>query len=387
MKEQFLDLGQHPIANGFLTKEEFNTEFFYNLSVGFDEETKLVSLMEFVEPSLMFNDNYIYNSAHSIPLREHFYKIAVSLENQYRPNRVLEIGSNSGPFLKNFNAKNTFAVEPCGNFAKITNNMGYKTYPKFWNNETAREIQDNHGKMDLIYAANCFCHIQDLDEAFSAVERILSPDGIFVFEDPSLLKMIARNSYDQIYDEHAHIFSVTALNNILSKFRLKLFKVEKLDIHGGSNRIYVRHDLSINKTHQSVTNALDTELSAGLNTIDAYEKFAERVELSKEYLKRLLVSIKDRGEKIVSYGATSKSTTVFNYCKIGPDIIDYIVDTTPEKQGKFSPGMHIPVVSPEHFSDSDVCFLSAWNFADYIMEKEKDWTGRWITHIPYVKMI
>ena len=165
--------------------------------------------------------------------------------------------------------------------------------------------------------------------------------------------MLNRNSYDQIYDEHAHIFSVTALQNILNQVGLEIFKVDNLNIHGGSNRIYVRHINLSNRKDWSVLKNIHSEMAFGLNNIDAYLDFAERVEKSKNDLKELLVRLKNEGNKIISYGATSKSTTVFNFCGIGPDIIDYITDTTLDKQGKFSPGMHIPVVAPLEGGISD----------------------------------
>jgi methylation protein EvaC len=163
------------------------------------------------------------------------------LKKEFKPKTVLELGSNDGPFIKNFNKKTSFCVEPCDNFAKITGDMGYRTYASFWDINLSEEIKNDHGEMDLIYAANCICHIQDLDDCFGSIKNLLSKKGIFVFEDPSLLRMLERCSYDQIYDEHAHIFSVIALDNILRKHGLIIIRVDNLSVHGGSNRIYVRH--------------------------------------------------------------------------------------------------------------------------------------------------
>ena len=287
-------------------------------------------------------------------------------------------------FLKNFSKTDTFAVEPCGNFSKITNEMGYKTYNKFWDLNLAKQILSEHGKRDFIFAANCICHIPELEDCFRAVSKLLSPDGVFVFEDPSLEKMIERVSYDQIYDEHAHIFSVIALNNILNKFSLSIFKVEELNVHGGSNRIYVCHS-GKRPVDISVQNSLDREYHAGLDNFATYANFAKEVEESKNNLLTTLTKYKQQNKKIISYGATSKSTTVFNYCNIGRDLIDYIVDTTPSKQGKLSPGKHIPIYPPNKFDENvDVAFLGAWNFVDEIYKKEKrflDKGGIFVTHI------
>jgi len=390
-KITFLDLGMQPIANNFLSgdKEKID-EYKFHLTVSFDEETKLVSLSDFVSPDLMFNDSYVYHSSLSRTMRNHFKEAATDLINQFGPQKILEIGSNDGVFLKNFDPMSAIAIEPCGNFAKITQNMGYDTYERFWDEGVAREIARSHGKQDLIFSANCMCHIQNLDEAFAAVSKSLSSSGIFVFEDPSLLKMISRRSYDQIYDEHAHIFSVLSLKNLLLQHDLDIFRVENLSVHGGSSRIFACH-AGTRKIDKSVQKNIEEELNAGLDTIDSYIRFSEAVSQSKVQLVELLTELKRLNYKIISYGATSKSTTVFNYCEIGTDLIDYIVDTTEAKQGKLSPGVHIPVVSPEEgFNNSvDYAFLGAWNYEKEITQKEKGFlkSNRFITHVPHVRFI
>tara|TARA_R110002126_G_scaffold71913_1_gene179914 strand:+ start:1654 stop:2817 length:1164 start_codon:yes stop_codon:yes gene_type:complete len=385
MKIQFLDLGKQPIANGFLTSKQISKEYFFNLKVGFDKETCLVSLIDFVDLDLMFNDNYAYRSSMSNTMVTHFSKTAKLLKDSFNPDSVLEIGSNDGVFIKNFPKETTAAVEPCKNFSVLTNNLGYKTHNIFWDNNAAELIKKDSGEKDLIFSANCMCHIPEIDEAFLAIANTLSANGVFVFEDPSLSKMIERISYDQIYDEHAHIFSVIALSKVLEKAGLEIFKVESLNVHGGSNRIYACHK-SKRRIDASVENAIKYEKELGLNLLETYNNFAKNVLDSKYLLLRQLNQLKKLGKKIVSYGATSKSTTVFNYCKIGPDVIDYIVDTTPEKQEKLSPGMHIPIVSPEIGFDKsvDIAFLGAWNFSKEIRQKECEFLdrgGKFISHI------
>ena len=390
MKKEFLNLGKQPIANAFLYEEDIPEEFFFDLRVVFDEDTKLVSLKDFVKPELMFNENYVYVSSMSQTMREHFKDAADRFRYKFIPKKVLEIGSNDGVFIKNFDPVDTIAVEPCGNFAKLTNEQGYKTYPNFWTTELSDKIVRNHGKQDLIFSANCMCHVQDLDDAFTAIYNCLSDDGVFVFEDPSLEKMITRNSYDQIYDEHAHIFSIIALDNILSRHGLEIFDVENLSVHGGSNRVYVKKvDNTSLAVKRSVLENIKLERDIGLDKFERFAEFADSVKRSKEELLFLLRKYKEEDKKIVSYGATSKSTTVFNYCGITSEHIDYIVDTTPHKQGKLAPGSHIPVISPEDgFDDTvDVAFLGAWNFSKEIYNKEIDFVSRggiFISHVPEV---
>ena len=388
MKKEFLDLGRQPIANKFLKEDEFKDEFFFNLKVVFDEETKLVSIKDFVAPELMFNEDYAYNTSLSTPMVNHFKETAEMLNMKFRPRKVLEIGSNDGPFISNFSKVDSVCVEPCGNFAEVTNGMGYHTYDNFWTTDLSEKIISEYGYMDLIYSANCICHIQDLDDAFKAVKNTLTPSGVFVFEDPSLLRMLERGSYDQIYDEHAHVFSVTALNNILRKNGLQIFSVDNLSVHGGSNRIYACH-LDSSTIGDSVKQNLKEEKDFGIEKFETYQIFANRVEESKKILHEKLSDLKQEGKKIVSIGATSKSTTVFNYCGIDSSLIDCITDTTPDKQGLLAPGSHIPVVDREsvNLNDYDYAFLGAWNFKEVIANKESDFVkngGKFITHVPQI---
>ena len=267
--------------------------------------------------------------------------------------------------------------------------MGYTTYPEFWTQELSNKILKNHGKQDIIFAANCICHIPDLDQTFNAVKSLLSDNGTFIFEEPSLAEVINNNSYDQIYDEHPHVFSVIALDNLLKRNGLQIVKVENLQVHGGSNRIFDKKIGS--KVDKSVELSKSYERILGLDKFKTFKRFAQRVEQSKEDLIRLLTQCKKENKKVISYGATSKSTTVFNYCNIDSDLISYITDTTPEKQGKLSPGMHIPVISPEQGFDDTVNFayLGAWNFIKEISKKEHkylDRGGKFITHVPIVKI-
>ena len=397
MKKEFLDLGRQPIANKFLKEDEFKDEFFFDLKVVFDEDTKLVSLKDFVQPELMFNEDYAYNTSLSTPMVEHFANTAEELKAYrekvgYPTKNVLEIGSNDGPFIKNFDTETSICVEPCENFAKKTTDMGYQSYTSFWDTEVAHTIKEVHGEMDLIYAANCICHIQDLDECFTAVANLLSRHGMFVFEDPSLLRMLERGSYDQIYDEHAHIFSVTALQEILNRNGLDIFKVDNLSVHGGSNRIYACHKnipSNLYDPHDSVFYNLKEEKEFGIDNFKTYEIFAERVKKSKDDLVELLEDLQMYEQRVISIGATSKSTTVFNYCGIDSDLIELITDTTPDKQGLYSPGSHIPIVDREsvNLNDYDCAFLGAWNFKDVIANKERDFVengGKFITHIPEI---
>jgi methylation protein EvaC len=377
------------MGNKFISEEQFDTEFFYNLKVVFDEDTKLVSMKEFVKPEQIFDAEYPYWTSKSVPMIEHFKNTAEMLKEEFKPNKVLEIGSNDGTFIKNFSKENSVCVEPCGNFAEYTNKeLKYKTYPEYWTTDLAKIIEENHGKFDLIYSANCISHINDLEDTFQAAANLLTGRGVFVFEDPSCLSVLKRNSYDQIYDEHPHLFSVTSLDNLLNNHGLELCRVDNLEVHGGSNRIFARL-ISDNPPEDSVIDNLKREEEFGLNDFETYVEFGKRVEKSKEDLLEILHKAKSDGKKVMTIGATCKSSIVFNYCGIDSSLMECITDTTPDKQNLLAPGSHIPVVDRKDIdiTEYDYAFLGAWNFIDYIRENEKEFKGEYITHVPEVRCV
>ena len=395
MKEKFLDLGKQPITNSFLKKIDKKTkkkEFFYNLSVGFNKKNYLVSLMRYVNPKKQFTNQYAHRASQSKTMKNSFQIIANKLKKRFKPKKCLEIGSNDGVFIKNFIKKKIIAVEPCGNLARITQRSGYRTYDKFWSKKLASKIKRKHGKVDLIFSANTISHIPNLKEVFDAVEINLSDNGVFVFEDPYIGLVIQNNSYDQFYDEHVHLFSLLAISKILSNTKLRLFDAEVINNHGGSIRFYICMKNSMFRETKNLKLIKSREIKQGLHKIVTYNKFSRRVKKSKMKLLNLLKKLKKNDKKIISYGATYKSATIFNYCNIGTNFIDYVVDTTPNKQGKFTPGKHIPIISPKKgFNNSvDYAFLGAWNFVKEIKLKEKNFIkrgGRFISHVPSVKII
>lgn len=399
MIKKFLDLGKQPIANRFLSSsEQFKDEYFFNLEVGFDEDTKLVSLLQQPNKEQMFNNEYPYRSSGSETMRKHFQMIAKDIKEHFDPKLVLEIGSNDGVFLKNFEKigyrHKAISVEPCSNFAKETRKLGFQTYSEFWNDQTAENILASHGQPDVIYSSNCACHVSDVDDFLRCAKGIITDSGVIIIEDPSMEFVLQDNAYSQFYDEHAHIFSIMSLKNILEKNGLQIFKVETLPyIHGGSKRIFAqKKEKGTQLISLSVYDELARERRLGLDHFSTYEQFAERVEKNKNKIIELLTRYKNENKKIIAYGATSKSTTEFNYCNIESELIDYIVDTTSEKIGKFSPGKHIPIISYEKgWNDSiDVSYLSAWNYKCEIMRKEKEYLlrgGKFILPMGNVEVI
>jgi len=377
MKKNFLNLGKQPIANSFLSSistKSLKNEYFYRLILCFDTKNFLVSVKNPVNPKIQYTDKYAHRASESQTMRKAFKSAAKKLQKRFKPRKVMEIGSNDGVFLKNFPKKKVIAVEPCRNLANLTKKK-FKTYPNFWNKKLSNKISKKHSKVDLIFSSNTISHIPNLKETFEAINNILSDRGVLVIEDPSLSSVIKINSYDQFYDEHVYVFSALSISNIVKNYQLKLFDVEKISNHGGSLRYFITKKKNPYRITSRLNKIINEEKKQGLNNFVTFKKFAKKVEKSKQKLVALLTKLKKKNKKIISYGATYKSTTVFNYCKIDNKFFHYVTDTTKNKQGKFTPGMHIPILSPEKgFNESvDYAYLGAWNFKKEIMNKEKDY--------------
>ena len=340
----------------------------------------------------MFNDKYAHRASASKTMRLAYSKLAKSIIRKYKPKSILEIGSNDGVFIKHFQKINNIGVEPCKNLARITNKMNIKTYDEFWTMRLSRKIAKQNKLFDVIYSANTISHIHNLNETFKAVSNSLNDNGIFILEDPSLTEVLKNKSYDQFYDEHAYVFSITALKNITKKAGLQIFNIEKLKTHGGSNRVYFKkYSNSKIKILDNVSRYLKNEKKIGIHKLDVYRKFSKSVQKSKIKLVQIFKKLKKRGEPIIGYGATYKSSTVLNYCNLNHKFIDYFLDTTPTKVGKFTPGTHIPILKYNGIPNNvRFAFLGAWNFKDEIFKKEKAFIkrgGKFISHVPYPRIL
>ena len=391
MNKIFLNLGRQPLANSFLKnigKKALGNEFFYNLKICFNTKNYLVSIAKPVNPKKQYTDKYAHRASESRTMRSAFKVVAKKLFKRFKPKKIMEIGSNDGVFLKNFDKNSVVAVEPCKNLARLTKKL-FETYDEFWNLKLANKLIKKKGEIDLIFSANTISHIPNLKETFKGIHNILSKDGVLVIEDPSLLKVLQNNSYDQFYDEHVYVFSSISINNIIQEYGLRLFDVEHLSTHGGSNRYYICKKNGKYKKSLRLEKAIKDEKSYKLHKIESYLKFSKRVNLSRKNLLTLMKRLKKNNKKIISYGATYKSTTVFNFCSLNSKLIDYVTDTTLNKQGKYTPGTHIKIISPELGMNNtvDYAFLGAWNFKKEIFNKEKNFLkrgGKFITHVPKV---
>jgi len=332
----------------------------------------------------MFNENYPFFTGSSEYMKDHFKKYADFVKKYIKTNsKIIEIGSNDGTFLKNFDNQSSQIIgfEPSKNVADVSKKNGIPTLNCFFNKENVKNLKDYLGKTDLVCASNVICHIPDLNNLIESVDLLLSSNGTFIFEEPYLGSMFKKVSYDQIYDEHIYMFSVSSISKIFQKFNFKLVEAIPQNTHGGSMRYIIKRNN--NETIQNIQKLLTIENNERINSLESCIKFKKNCEISKKKIINKIKSLKESGKNICGYAATSKSTTVLNYCNINTNHIDYICDTTKEKVGKFSPGMHIPITDMEHFQNNatDCVYLFAWNHKDEILNKEKKFKGEWFSHV------
>ena len=392
-----MSFGKMPIANGFLTAEEIPNEYFFELAPAFCARCGILQIVEQPQPEKMFHEQYAFFSSTSRYMQEHFEKFATDVIEQILGTRpdpfVVELGSNDGIMLRHFHRRGIrhLGIEPSRNVADVARGQGISTISAFFGPKLADEIVRDNGRADAILAANVMCHIPDLPGVADGVQRLLKPDGVFMFEDPYLGDMIAKTSYDQIYDEHVFIFSATSISRAFAAHGLELIDVMPQVTHGGSMR-YVVSPKGGRPVSGRVAEQLAKEQAQGLDKPETYDQFRRSCERSRTLLMRTLDDLRKQGKRVVGYGATSKSTTVANYCGITPAHIEFISDTTPIKQGKLSPGMHLPVRPYSAFTERypDYALLFAWNHAAEIREKETAFVeagGHWIVYVPDVKIV
>ena len=394
--EQFISFGRMPIANGFLTPAQVADEYFFELAVGFCPTCTMVQLIHHVEPQKMFHENYAFFSSTSTRMAAHVAAFAEDVRSKYCAGKdafVVEIGSNDGIMLQNFAKAGIrhLGIEPSANVAQVAIDKGVNTITRFFDEALAKELVAKHGNATALLGANVMCHIPTLHSVAAGASILLERGGVLIFEDPYLGDIVEKVSYDQIYDEHAFYFSVSSLSHLFGMHGMEIVDVAPQDVHGGSMRYTVAHT-GARPVSAAVERQRVREKELGLHTIQTFVELARRIEASKIGLREQLESLKKQGKRVVGYGATSKSTTVTNYCGITPDLVEFISDTTPIKQGKLSPGAHIPVKPYSEFTAHypDVALLFAWNHAGEIMAKEtrfREHGGRWLVYVPRVEVL
>ena len=384
----FMSFGRMPIANGFLKKKDFKKEFFFKMEVGFSKKLSLFQLNDHPKPKLMFNRNYPFFTGSSKGMIKHFKSYSNWIKKNYlkKSKNLIEIGSNDGTFLSNFKGSNINAlgIEPSSNVAEISQKKGIETINNFFTYKNVNKLKKYKNNTDIISAANVICHVPDLNDLIKGVDCLLNREGLFIFEEPYLGSMYEKTSYDQIYDEHIFMFSVSSIQKIFKMFNFDLINVLPQKTHGGSMR-YVIGRLGVHKINKNVIKLLKKEKKNNIDSIKGCLNFKKKCEISKKKLQKIINVIKKKGKKIAGYAATSKSTTILNYCGISNKDIDFICDTTPNKINTFTPGTHIPIVTVDYFKKHipDYTFLFAWNHKREIFKKEKKILNKtkWFAHI------
>jgi hypothetical protein len=392
-----VDLGMSPLCESFLSSEQLNQmEPFYPLHVYVCSECFLVQLEEYVSPENIFT-HYAYFSSYSDTWLDHarrYSEMAIERFHLTAENFVVEIASNDGYLLQNFVKAGipVLGIEPAINVAEAALKKGVSTLIAFFSEDTARNLVANGRKADLIIGNNVLAQVPALNDFVAGLKVLLAPAGVITLEFPHLYQLMSGNQFDTIYHEHFSYFSFYSTKKIFAKHELEIFDVEELPTHGGSLRIYLHHaDDHTQKISDRVKNLEQQELKNEVNKLQTYSTFGENVKETKRKLLEFLITAKREGKKIAGYGAPGKGNTLLNFCGVRTDFLDYTVDRSPFKQGKFLPGTHIPIYAPEKINETrpDYVLILPWNLKDEIMKQMafvREWGGKFVVPIPELRV-
>ncbi len=397
LRRSFADLGMSPVANSYVKPEALhNMEPFYPLHAYVCESCFLVQLEEFQSPSAIFGD-YAYFSSYSESWLRHAKNYSQETIQRFGIDgkwQVVEIASNDGYLLRNFKDAGipVLGIEPAENVAKVAQAAGIPSVVKFFGTQTARDLvaQDIHA--DLLIGNNVLAHVPALNDFVGGLKLLLSRRGIITMEFPHLLRLMQENQFDTIYHEHFSYFSFITVEQVFAGHGLKIFDVTELPTHGGSLRIYARHDDNdARPMTENVIRLKQEEERQGFRRPDTYSRFSEQVKETKRKLLDFLIEAKRSGKTVVGYGAPAKGNTLLNYCGIRTDFIDYTVDLSPHKQGLYLPGTRIPIHSPEKIDETrpDYVLILPWNLKEEIMKQMghvRAWGGQFVVPIPEVRV-
>ncbi|MGE7883587.1 methyltransferase domain-containing protein [Bacillus sp. NPDC094077] len=393
----FLDLGVSPLANSFvLPKNLDKMEPFYPLHTFVCDTCLLVQLDEFESPQHIFND-YLYFSSYSSSWLLHakqYVEMAIKRFNLTQNSQVIEIASNDGYLLQYFQKQKirTLGIEPAKNVAEVSIQKGIPTKSEFFGSDLAKQLLSENYQGDLIIANNVLAHVPDLHDFIAGLKTLLKPDGVITIEFPHVLNLISYKQFDTIYHEHFSYFSLIFLQKILSHHKLQVIDVEELSTHGGSLRLFIKHENKDALIHSNVTKLIQKETRHGLHKLDCYLLFSKQVERLKIDILNFFITAKSLNKQIVGYGAPAKGNTLLNFCGLGKEFLSYTVDKNPHKQGLYLPGTRIPIKDPEEIKQTkpDYILILPWNLKDEIMEECSfihEWGGKFLVVIPKVEVI
>jgi hypothetical protein len=398
LERVFVDLGMSPLANSYLSEDDLaGSERFYPLRALVCDECLLVQLPAAAAPEEIFSD-YAYFSAYSTSWVDHARRYADQMCARFgldEHSRVIEVASNDGYLLQHFLQRGipVLGIEPAANVARAAEAIGIPTVVEFLSAESGARLRADGHRADLLVGNNVLAHVPDLHSFVSGMKVLLAEQGVLTMEFPHLLRLMEETQFDTIYHEHYSYFSLLAVERVFAAHQLVVFDVEELPTHGGSLRIYVRNEEDDTLPVGPLVDALRRrELDAGLGDINGYASFSERVLGTKLSVLDFALRARREGKTIVGYGAAAKGTTLLNYCGLGRDFIDYIVDRSPHKQGRYLPGTRIPIYDPSRVEETrpDYLLLLAWNLRDEIIEQMsyvREFGCRFVTPVPVIRVL
>lgn len=395
------DLAMSPLANSYVKFEDGqNAEKIFPLKVWVCDKCLLSQLEAFESPDAIFSD-YLYFSSFSTSWVEHARRYVEMMTERFGFNessQIVEIASNDGYLLQHFKAKGipVLGVEPAANVAKVAwEERQIPSVVKFFGVQTAKELVADGKSADLLLGCNVLAHVPDINDFVGGLKIALKAGGVITFEFPHLLRLIEQNQFDTIYHEHFGYLSFLAVEKIFAHHGLTLFDVEELPTHGGSLRIFARHtddsgELRAGTPRVEAMRKQETDF--GLTKMETYTSFDEKVKATKRKLLRFLIDAKEAGKTVVGYGAAAKGVTLINYCGVGADLIDYVVDKSPYKQNHYMPGVRVPIYGPEKIFETkpDYVLILPWNLKKEIsneMAKVREWGGKFVVPIPEVTVL
>lgn len=394
LKHTLVDLGMQPLSNSYIPlKDKDKGQATYPLHARVCEKCWLVQLGEFESPENIFSD-YAYFSSYSSSWLKHAKDYTEYMTKNFdigKNSKVIEIASNDGYLLQYFKEKGIpiLGIEPAKNVAKVAEEKGIPTISEFFGESLAKRLVKEGKRADLLLGNNVFAHVPDINDFAEGLKILLADDGVLTLEFPHLLNLMEKSQFDTIYHEHFSYISLTAAKNILEAHELKIFDVQELSTHGGSLRLFVCHKGAKYEATPSVDGILAKETDAGLTDIETYLNFSEKAKKIKYDLLSCLIDLKRKGKKIAAYGAAAKGNTLLNYCGIGSEFLDYVVDKSPHKQSTLLPGSRIPVVSPDALKTDkpDYILILPWNLEEEIKKDIYNVCGKmkYIVPIPNVR--
>ncbi len=398
LTHEFIDLVNAPPSNSFLTKDQLNEpEVFYPLKLYVCDNCFLVQINEYKKSGEIFNQEYAYFSSFSSSWLEHAKEYVNMITSRIGLNAaslVMEIASNDGYLLQYFLKKQIpcLGIEPSVNTAQAAIEKGIEVLEEFFTANLAERLVQKGRKADLIIGNNVLAHVPDINDFVAGLKIALKDNGVITLEFPHLIQLIEENQFDTIYHEHFSYLSFHTVRRIFAEYGLVLFDVEELPTHGGSLRIYAGHDKDDSKSVTlNVAALLEKEAAKGMVQLDYYLGFQQKADKVKYELLAFLFKQKKAGKKVAAYGAAAKGNTLLNYCSVKKDLIEFVVDASPHKQGKFLPGSHIPVVKEDEIKSMkpDYVLILPWNIKDEITEQLsyiRKWDGKFVVAVPEIKV-